>query len=110
MAEGPYYVSGELIRTDVRESQPGFDLYLDLQFVDVNTCTVVDDLYVDFWHANLTGVYSGVIAEGTGDDNDATNINNTFHRGLYPTDEDGLSPSSPSSRATTLAAPRTCTS
>ncbi|RLN72860.1 hypothetical protein BBJ28_00013156 [Nothophytophthora sp. Chile5] len=87
---GPYYVLGELIRTDVREEQPGFDLYVDLQFIDVNTCTAVDELYVDFWHANLTGVYSGVIATGNGDDTDATNINNTFHRGLYPTDEDGF--------------------
>lgn len=90
VTSGPYYVSGELIRNDVRESQSGFDLYLDLQFVDVNTCTVVDELYVDFWHANLTGVYSGVIASDNGNGDDATNINTTFHRGLYPTDEDGF--------------------
>lgn len=27
---GPYYVEGELIRNDVRETQPGFDFYFDL--------------------------------------------------------------------------------
>ncbi|KAG2502268.1 hypothetical protein JM16_009851, partial [Phytophthora kernoviae] len=90
VTSGPYYVSGEFIRTDIRESQPGIDLYVDLQFIDVNTCTAVDDLYVDFWHANLTGVYSGVIASDNGNGDDTTNINNTFHRGLYPTDEDGF--------------------
>ncbi|KAL4151120.1 hypothetical protein PRNP1_008069 [Phytophthora ramorum] len=37
--EGPYYVAGELIRSDIREDQPGIDLYVDLQFVDVNTCS-----------------------------------------------------------------------
>ncbi|KAG7375759.1 hypothetical protein PHYBOEH_002053 [Phytophthora boehmeriae] len=90
VTSGPYYVSGELIRNDIRESQPGIDLYVDLQFIDVNTCTAVNDLYVDFWHANLTGVYSGVIASDNGNGDDATNINNTFHRGLYPTDADGF--------------------
>ncbi|RLN90083.1 hypothetical protein BBJ28_00015567 [Nothophytophthora sp. Chile5] len=90
VTEGPYYAKGELIRSDIRETQPGIDLHMDLQFIDVNTCTPVDQLYVDFWHANLTGVYSGVIASGNGNSNDATNINATFLRGLSPTDANGF--------------------
>lgn len=29
------------------------------------TCTVIPNLYIDAWHANATGVYSGFQAEGT---------------------------------------------
>ncbi|RLN46161.1 hypothetical protein BBJ29_005560 [Phytophthora kernoviae] len=88
--EGPYYVSGELIRSDIRENQPGIDLYMDLQFIDVNTCSPVDNLYVDFWHANTSGVYSGVVARTNGNSDDASNVDTTFHRGLSPTDSDGF--------------------
>jgi hypothetical protein len=42
------------------------------------------------WHCNSTGVYSGVVASGNGDDSDETNINNTFLRGIQKTDEDGV--------------------
>src|SRR5947208_3585985 len=45
---------------------------------------------LDFWHCNSTGVYSGIIANGNGDQSDATNINNTFLRGLQPTEYDGV--------------------
>ncbi|KAJ8566659.1 hypothetical protein ON010_g6464 [Phytophthora cinnamomi] len=68
----------------------GVSLYAELQFVDVNTCEPVNNLYVDFWHCNATGVYSGVVANGNGDTPDASNINNTAFRGLAPTDVDGL--------------------
>ncbi|KAF1323057.1 hypothetical protein FI667_g10825, partial [Globisporangium splendens] len=90
VTQGPYYVTGELIRNDIREDQPGIDLYAELQFIDVNTCAAVEDLYVDFWHCNSTGVYAGVIASGNGDSTDLTNVNKTFNRGLAPTDADGL--------------------
>lgn len=90
VTEGPYYVNGEFIRTDVREDQEGVTLYAELQFVDVNTCEPVDNLFVDFWHCNATGVYSGVVANGNGDTSDASNINNTAFRGLAPTDVDGV--------------------
>ncbi|KAG1700759.1 hypothetical protein DVH05_011618 [Phytophthora capsici] len=90
VTEGPYYVNGEFIRQDVREDQEGINLYAELQFVDVNTCEPVNNLYVDFWHCNSTGVYSGVVASGNGDTSDASNINNTALRGLAPTDKDGI--------------------
>ncbi|KAG9415063.1 hypothetical protein AC1031_008489 [Aphanomyces cochlioides] len=90
VTQGPYYVKGELIRNDVRESQPGIDLFADIQVIDINTCEPVSALYLDFWHCNSTGVYAGVVASGNGDSSDPTNINATFHRGLAPTDEDGI--------------------
>ncbi|KUF95343.1 hypothetical protein AM588_10005333 [Phytophthora nicotianae] len=52
---GPYYVLGEYIRSDMREDQPGVDMYIDVQVIDVSTCEPVTDMYVDFWHANATG-------------------------------------------------------
>uniref|UniRef100_K3XB84 Intradiol ring-cleavage dioxygenases domain-containing protein n=1 Tax=Globisporangium ultimum (strain ATCC 200006 / CBS 805.95 / DAOM BR144) TaxID=431595 RepID=K3XB84_GLOUD len=90
VTQGPYYVSGELIRTDIREEQAGIDLYAELQIIDVNTCTAVENMYVDFWHCNTTGVYSGVIASGNGNSADTTNIGKTFNRGLAPTDSNGV--------------------
>lgn len=90
VTEGPYYVNGEFIRSDIREGQAGVDLYTDLQFIDINTCEPVPNLFIDFWHCNSTGVYSGVVAGGNGNSGDATNINNTAFRGLYPTDDDGV--------------------
>ncbi|KAF1323061.1 hypothetical protein FI667_g10798, partial [Globisporangium splendens] len=90
VTQGPYYVSGEFIRTDIREEQAGIDLYAELQIIDVNSCTAVENLYVDFWHCNSTGVYSGVIASGNGNSADTTNIDKTFNRGLAPTDSSGI--------------------
>ncbi|KAG9415095.1 hypothetical protein AC1031_008523 [Aphanomyces cochlioides] len=90
VTQGPYYVKGELIRNDVRETQAGIDLFADIQVIDINTCEPVSALYLDFWHCNFTGVYAGVVASGNGDSSDASNINATFHRGLAPTDEDGI--------------------
>ncbi|GMF25056.1 unnamed protein product [Phytophthora lilii] len=90
VTEGPYYVAGELIRSDIREDQPGIDLYVDLQFIDVNTCSAVNELYVDLWHANASGVYSGVVARTNGNSNDSSNVYTTFHRGVSPTNSYGF--------------------
>ncbi|KUF91195.1 hypothetical protein AM588_10002991 [Phytophthora nicotianae] len=90
VTQGPYYVNGELIRSDIREDQEGVDLYAEVQIIDVNTCEPVQGLYLDFWHCNATGVYSGIVASGNGDSSDTTNVDKTFLRGLTPTDEDGV--------------------
>ena len=87
---GPYWVSGEYIRSDVSESQPGIPIHLSTQVIDVTTCQAVPDIYWEIWHANASGVYSGVIASGNGDESDTTNINNTFCRGLQMTDGMGV--------------------
>ncbi|KAB5582788.1 Intradiol ring-cleavage dioxygenase [Coniochaeta sp. 2T2.1] len=88
VTEGPYYVAGEYIREDVTEDQLGIDLALDVQVLDVNTCEPVPDVYLEIWHCNSTGVYSGVVASGNGNAN-PSNINATFLRGVQQTDADG---------------------
>lgn len=60
VTDGPYYVNGEYVRKDVKEGQAGVDLYLEVQYVDIETCEPVPDLYVDVWNCNSTGVYSYV--------------------------------------------------
>ena len=47
-------------------------------------------LYLDVWHCNSTGVYSGVVVNGNGNSNDESNLDTTFLRGLQPTDNDGV--------------------
>ncbi|RAL16159.1 intradiol ring-cleavage dioxygenase [Aspergillus homomorphus CBS 101889] len=90
VTQGPYYVTGELIRKDITESQKGVPLYLDIQLVDSTTCEPVPDVYIDFWHCNATGVYSGIQASGNGNSNDASNLDATFLRGIQQTDESGV--------------------
>ncbi|CRG92436.1 hypothetical protein PISL3812_09495 [Talaromyces islandicus] len=90
VTQGPYYVSGELIRENVIEDQPGVPLYLDIQLIDSSTCEPVPSSFVEIWHCNSTGVYSGVVANGNGNYDDSTNINKTFLRGIQQTDKDGI--------------------
>ncbi|PYH46048.1 intradiol ring-cleavage dioxygenase [Aspergillus saccharolyticus JOP 1030-1] len=90
VTQGPYYVTGELIRSDITDSQEGVPLYLDIQLVDSTTCDPVPDIYIDFWHCNATGVYSGIQASGNGNSNDAANLDATFLRGIQQTDDSGV--------------------
>lgn len=90
VTQGPYYVTGELIRHDVTEDQEGVPLYLDVQIIDTSTCSPVPAVYMDLWHCNSTGVYSGVVANGNGNNNDTTNTDNTFLRGIQQTDQNGI--------------------
>lgn len=59
ITDGPYYVWGELIRQNVVEDQysSGVPMYLEVQYIDINTCQPLEGLYVDVWNANATGVY-----------------------------------------------------
>ncbi|KAE8146763.1 extracellular dioxygenase [Aspergillus avenaceus] len=90
VTQGPYYVTGELIRDDIIEDQEGVPLWLDIQLIDTNTCEPVPEIYLDFWHCNATGVYSGIVANGNGDSSDEANINTTYLRGLQKTNKEGL--------------------
>lgn len=80
--QGPYYLPSELIRDDMRESQRGVPLLLDLQVFDANSCQVLPDVMIDFWHANATGSYGGYASEGT--------LGETWLRGLAQTDAEGV--------------------
>ncbi|ETS87847.1 hypothetical protein PFICI_01675 [Pestalotiopsis fici W106-1] len=88
--QGPYYVGGEYVREDIIEEQEGVDTILDYQVIDVDTCEPVPDVYVEMWHCNATGVYSGIVAGGNGNQADTDNIDTTFLRGIQKTDEDGV--------------------
>jgi protocatechuate 3,4-dioxygenase beta subunit len=59
VTDGPYYVTGESIRSNVKEDlySDGVDLYLEVQYLDITTCEPVEGIYVDIWNANATGVY-----------------------------------------------------
>lgn len=59
VTDGPYYVTGESIRKNVKEDlySEGVDLYLEVQYIDITTCEPVPNVYVDIWNANATGVY-----------------------------------------------------
>jgi protocatechuate 3,4-dioxygenase beta subunit len=83
-------VQGELLREDITEDGEGVPLTLDIQIIDVNTCEPVPEAFLEIWHCNSTGVYSGVIANGNGNTNDTTNLDNTFLRGIQQSDADGV--------------------
>jgi len=66
VTDGPYYVTGESIRKNVKEAlySEGVDVYLEAQYIDIETCEPVPNIYVDIWNANATGVYSGISTSG----------------------------------------------
>ncbi|KAL2277471.1 hypothetical protein FJTKL_15388 [Diaporthe vaccinii] len=82
---GPYYVTGEYIRSDITEGQAGVPMHLELQLVDMNTCEAIPDVLADIWHCNSTGVYSGIdTSQGEG------GLNSTFLRGVQIADSEGV--------------------
>lgn len=81
---GPYWVSGELIRSELTDGQSGVPLHVEIQFVNVETCAGVPDILIDAWHCNATGVYSGISVAGQG------GLDSTFGRGVQQTDDDGV--------------------
>lgn len=87
---GPYWIKGEQIRSHLSEGQAGIPVIIDGQFVNVETCEPITDLWWDLWNCNATGVYSGLVATGNGNAADTSNFNATFLRGLQQTDEDGV--------------------
>ncbi|KAI5467561.1 Intradiol ring-cleavage dioxygenase [Mariannaea sp. PMI_226] len=91
LTEGPYYIEGEKVRDNLVDGQDGVLFLLDLQIVDSHTCEPVDGVYVEIWHTNATGVYSGVVADDNGSGKaDKHNAYTTFNRGIQKTSEDGV--------------------
>jgi protocatechuate 3,4-dioxygenase beta subunit len=60
MTEGPYYVAGEKLRSDVRAGRPGTLLTLSLGVVRASSCKPIKGAVVEIWHCDARGVYSGV--------------------------------------------------
>ncbi|KAF2488677.1 extracellular dioxygenase-like protein [Lophium mytilinum] len=90
VTEGPYYVSGELVRKNVTEDEVGVPLTFDVQVININTCEPMPGVLLEIWHCNSTGVYGGVVANGNGNILDLANINKTAFRGIQPSDADGV--------------------
>lgn len=90
VTQGPYYVDGEKIRRNIAEDQVGVPLYLDIQLVDTANCLPVPAVFMDIWHCNSTGIYSGVTARSNGNGNDTSNLEATFLRGIQQTDANGV--------------------
>ncbi|KAI1339972.1 aromatic compound dioxygenase [Xylariaceae sp. FL0016] len=80
VTEGPFYVEGELVRSNITDGQAGIPLHLKLRIKDFVTCKDVSDVYVEVWHSNATGTYGGTGSEH----------GKTFCRGLQKTDSMGV--------------------
>lgn len=90
---GPFYVPGEYIRTMLctkDDCQDGVFVVADIQFINVDTCEPLTDVWADVWSCNATGVYSGIQSDSNGDPSDDANLNNTDLRGLQKSDSDGV--------------------
>ncbi|KAJ8121799.1 hypothetical protein ONZ43_g1839 [Nemania bipapillata] len=85
VTDGPYYVVGEKLRSNVKETlySEGIDMFLEVQYIDINTCEAIPSVAVDIWNCNATGVYSGVESGQAG-------LNTTFLRGIQLTDFEGV--------------------
>ena len=80
--EGPFYLLGELIRSNLIEDQPNIPLHLDLLVIDTSTCLpLTDGTYIELWSANATGVYGGWNAP-----DDASNVRRSWLRGAQRLD------------------------
>jgi protocatechuate 3,4-dioxygenase beta subunit len=56
---GPFYVAGEMIRSNIAEKKAGVPLRLRLVFVDQATCRPIPKAAIDIWHCDALGLYSG---------------------------------------------------
>ncbi|MGH9280394.1 MAG: intradiol ring-cleavage dioxygenase [Acidimicrobiales bacterium] len=80
MTEGPYYIAGETVRSDVTDGRPGVPLRLELTVLDASACTPISGATVEIWHADAGGVYSGFGAGAS---------SRTFLRGVQISDANG---------------------
>ncbi|KAK9419065.1 putative Intradiol ring-cleavage dioxygenase [Seiridium unicorne] len=90
VTEGPYWVSGELVREDITDDEPGVPLTFDIQLIDTTTCEPLSNVALEAWYCNSTGVYGGVSARNNGNPNDPNAAYNTALRGIQYSDDDGI--------------------
>ena len=63
---GPYYVAGELMRSNITENKPGVPLTLRIALLDARTCKPLTGAAVDLWHCDALGIYSGYTKQPQG--------------------------------------------
>ncbi|MCX5336372.1 intradiol ring-cleavage dioxygenase [Streptomyces sp. NBC_00140] len=86
MTEGPYYLDGQYVRSDITEGKPGIPLKLTLTVVDDDTCAPLPNALVEIWHADHLGEYSGFVGANGHNEPD----NGTFLRGGVLTNSSGV--------------------
>ncbi|KOV98495.1 protocatechuate dioxygenase [Streptomyces sp. NRRL B-1140] len=86
LTEGPYYLDGQYVRSDIREDKTGIPLKLTLTVVDDDTCVPLKNALVELWHCDALGEYSGFVGNNGHDEPD----NGTFLRGGVLTDASGV--------------------
>lgn len=57
--EGPFYIPDPLIRSNITEDRIGVPLNLQINVLDVTKCEPAKNVWVDIWHADAVGEYSG---------------------------------------------------
>jgi protocatechuate 3,4-dioxygenase beta subunit len=77
--EGPYYLDGSLVRSDITEGRKGLPLELRLAVQHADSCEPIAGATVELWQCDALGVYSGVQGEG-----------GRFLRGGQKTGRDGV--------------------
>jgi protocatechuate 3,4-dioxygenase beta subunit len=95
LTEGPYFVDGQLDRSDIRlEPSDGslrdgvpLTLAFNVSQVGSATCAPLADARIDVWHCDALGVYSGVTDTLAGG---GSSVGQKFLRGYQRTDADGL--------------------
>jgi protocatechuate 3,4-dioxygenase beta subunit len=86
LTEGPYYLDGQYVRSDIREDKTGIPLKLTLTVVDDDTCAPLKNALVELWHCDALGEYSGFVGNNGHDEPD----NGTFLRGGVLTNAAGV--------------------
>ncbi|MFI6033096.1 intradiol ring-cleavage dioxygenase [Streptomyces sp. NPDC051315] len=86
MTEGPYYLDGQYVRSDISEGKAGIPLKLTLTVVDDDTCAPLGNALVELWHADALGEYSGFVGNNGHNEPD----NGTFLRGGVLTNSSGV--------------------
>lgn len=92
LTEGPYYLDGQLLRSDITEGKPGVPVTLQIAVQDITACDPLTNAAVEIWHCDAQGYYSGISGENPGGGGEPTgddNLTTTFLRGIQLTDENG---------------------
>lgn len=60
---GPFYISGEQLRSNIVEGKPGIPLSLRILLLDARTCKPLQNAAVDIWQCDAMGLYAGFTAQ-----------------------------------------------
>lgn len=84
--EGPYFFETGLMRSDIREGKLGTPLALELRVLRADGCSPLAGAFVEAWHADAAGNYSGF---GKPDARGANGGGQRFLRGFQRTNDEG---------------------